>query len=385
MRPQPSRSLAVRVFGRHGQITGHGPRAARVLSTLLFLLLGAGLLSHILFSSARDTAAVQAALDSDSLYAMGIRAIVFELQRDRLIESLRGGLFEMTPADTRTLLTRTYTAEDVSEKARDIHGALVEYTLCFPPRDTLFFLVSFREEKPVLLDSLMVYWRNRIASLPDCSPYQLGEIGFGAVLKGVGLKSDEGFAKDLPKCRPPRSIEKKLLAKLEIGIEEYKTSGSSSVAAFPNKDRRDYTKFRRTMIMARVFAHTGSWLFLLVLVLGTSTFVLARREGRRERARSLTWGLVGIAVVVALCGASARLWGHQIDLWSLFFDRPRAGLSTSAVNWFNVVFYHIHAVLGIAGTKAFAFAAACLVLAGLLWFTARRFQRNRGRTAVGTE
>lgn len=348
----------------------------RVLSTLLFLLLGTGLLSHILFSSARDTAAVQAALDPDSLYATGIRAVVFELQRDPLIESLKSGLFEMTPADTRTLLTRTYTAKDVSKKARDIHGALVEYTLGFPPRETLSFLVSFKEEKPVLLDSLMVYWRNRIASLPDCSPYQLGEIGFGAVLTGVGLKSDEGFAKDLPKCRPPRSIEKKLLDKLEMGIEELKTSGSSSVAAFPKEDRRDHAKFRRTMTATRLFAHTGSWVFLLLLVLGVSTFVLARREGRRERARSLMWGLVGIAVVVTLSGASTRLWSHQIDLWSLFFDRPRADLSTSTVNWFTIVFYAIHAILGIAGTRALAFGAACLVLAGLLWLTARRFKES---------
>jgi hypothetical protein len=324
-------------------------------------------LSFILSSSARDTGAVRATLDPDSLYAMGIPAVVFELQRDDMIESLDGGLFEMTPADIRAVLTSAYDAEDVSKKAHEVHGALVDYILHFPPRDTLFFLVSFAEEKPVLLDSLMAYFRNRIASLPDCSPFQVVEIGFGALLKEAGLKSEEGFARGLPRCRPPRSVETKLLGMLESGIEKIKTRGSSSVAAFPEENRPSYEKFRRAMILTRWFAATGSWAFLAVLVLMASVFVLARRAGRRERTGILVRALVAMAIALALCGASTHLWANRIDLWALFFDRPRDQLSPSTVNWFTVVVHAVRAVLAIAGTKALAFAAVCGTLAVLLW------------------
>jgi hypothetical protein len=350
-----------------------------VLSILLFVLLGAGLLSHVIFSSACDTAAVQAALDPDSLYAIGIPAVVFELERDALIESFDGGLFEMTDEDIRTVLTRAYGAEDVAAKARDVHGTLVEYIRHFPPRDTLFFFVSFADEKPVLLDSLMGYWRNRIASLPNCSPFQIAEIGFGAMLQGVGLKSEEGFAKNLPRCRPPRSIERKLLSMLETGVGALKTSGSSSVAAFPEEDRPDYTKFRRAMAVTRVLVTTGSWIFLLALVLGASMFVLARRAGRSERARSLGWGLVGTAVGIALIGVLMSHFAGRIDFWSLFFDRAREDLSTSTVNWFTLVLYAIRGALDVAGTRALLFAASCVALAGLLRLAVRRFEGGRRR------
>ncbi len=344
----------------------------RLFRIFFFLLLGVGMLSHVLSSSARDSNAIHHATDPDSIYAISIPAIVYELQRDDLIEALEGGLFEMSAKDTREVVTGAYDAEYFSRRARDTHASLVRYTLNFPPPDTLFFLVSLERERPVLLDRLLNHWRQRIQSLPSCSPFQLAEIGFGALLAGTGLESSESFAKGLPRCRPPESLEKKLLMKLEQSIEEEKKSGSEFVSAFPKKNQTDYTQFRRSMTFARGFAHSGSWPFLALLVAATLAFVLVRSTGRPGRARAATWGLIGIAVLLVLCGAALRRWGGEIDLWALVHDKPRAELSASTVHWFTLVFYLTRVTLAIAAGKAFVYAGACLAGAALVWFAARR-------------
>lgn len=345
------------------------------------------MVSNVLFSSARDSDAIQRATDPDSIYAISVPAIVFELQRDSMIESLDGGLFEMTASDIRGVVTDTYDPEYFSQKMRDTHASLVRYTLSFPPRDTLFFLISLEEEKPVLLDRLLVFWRQRIQSLPGCSPLQLARIGFGAVLTAAGMKSAEDLARDLPRCRPPESIEKKLLAKLEEAKEQQKNSGSPFVSAFPKKNRPDYSQFRRSMSIVRGFAHTGSWLFLALLAAAVIAFVLVRSAGRAERAGAASWGLIGVALLLMVCGAAARRWGGEINLWEFVLHKPREENSPSTVHWMTLVFYLTRATIAIAGSKAFAYAVACLAGAGLLWLAAGRLrgdQRIRSTRVVRT-
>ena len=349
-----------------------GVSTSQLRGILFLLLFGAGLISHVLASAARDPRAVAARLEPEVVKTVALDAIVYELQRDRLIRSLKGGLFEMTPDDTRGVFERAYSAEEMTRKLRRVHGELIRYVDRFPPRDSIYFVVSFAEEKPVLLDSLMVFWRRRIASLPDCDPLEVTRIGFGALLKVAGLKSDEGFAKDLPRCRPPRSIETKLLDGLQTAIDESKRSGKTSVSAFPKHHRPSYAGFRRSMLGVRIFALTGSFVFLAMLIGAAGLYVLARREGRAERARLLSFGLLFLALVLAALGAWASLRGRELDLWPVFFHRPREALSDSTRYWFTLVIYVVRGAIGVAGSRAFIFAACCLAAAGLLFARTRR-------------
>ncbi len=356
-----------------------GVSTSQLRGILFLFLFGVGLISHVLASAARDPRAVASRLEPKVVKTVALDAIVYELQRDRLIRSLEGGLFEMTADDTRGVLERAYSSEEMTRKLRRVHGELIRYVDRFPPRDSIYFVVSFAEEKPVLLDSLMVFWRRRITSLPDCEPLAVARIGFGALLKGVGLKSDEGFAKDLPRCRPPKSIETKLLDGLGTALEESKRSGKTSVSAFPKHHRSSYAGFRRSMLGARIFAFTGSFFFLALLIGAASVYLFLPRGDRAERARLLSVGLVALALLLAALGAWASLRGRELDLWPVFFNTPREALSDSTRYWFTLVIYVVRGAIGVAGSRAFVFAALCLAAATLLWATTRGAGARRFR------
>lgn len=178
--------------------------------------------------------ATHAVLEPEALYDLGMKALVLDISNSDFVGRLNQGPLQVRQDMVTRILHTTYDTVETAAKAREVHGALLQFIRHFPEQE--IFRVSIAEERPVLADSLGRVLLDQYGALSDCGlGDDVSSLASATRLRLFGGSGEEFFNDQHPDCRPPDVVAERVEEGLREEIAEMSASGPDSVDTFPDQ------------------------------------------------------------------------------------------------------------------------------------------------------
>lgn len=338
-------------------------RTISLLLGTLFVVLGVVAMPVVYYLwELQQPEVIRRVLDPTVVYALAIPGVIIELEKEKDIRALDGTVLELDRSDLNFLLQTSFNEEYVERKALEVHRSIIDHVR-LGPRDTFSFSISTTTERPIVQKNLIRLYRRKMAARPECSMGQFLGIAWNGVRKlfGVRKPTEEEQLRNLPHCRPPKSVQDAVMKAVAKRLERAQETGSDSVQVVPKFERGGHLFVRRSLELGQ----TGAYFLPIFPVLLGLIGVLSWRDRRACYAR-LSAPLLIAGLLLLLLNATLFFFAPTFDLFTTIQKiDPDYKMSESTSQWLHVVFYLVQAVAkGV--TRKLALLGAFLILAGLI-------------------
>ncbi|MEO8199638.1 MAG: hypothetical protein ABI679_03860 [Gemmatimonadota bacterium] len=352
-------------------------RTISLLLATLFVVLGVTIFPVVYYLwEIQQPEVIERVLDPTIVYALGIPAVIVELEKEKDIRALDGTVLELDRSDLNFLLQTSFTEVDVERKALEVHKSIVDHVRQ-GPKDTFSFSISTVAERPIIQKNLVRLYRRKMNARHECSMGQFLGIAWNGVRKLFGVKkpSEEEQLRTLPHCRPPKMVQEAVMSAVAKRLEKAQEHSADSVHVIPKFGRGGHLFVRRSLELGQ----TGAWFLPVFPILLAIIGIISWRDRRACYAR-LAAPLLISGLILLLMNATMYYFAPSLDLFATIQKMdPAYRMSESTSQWLRIVFYVVQGVAVLVARKL-ALLGAFLILAGLV--TVRLHRTCRTPSAI---
>lgn len=346
----------------------------RTLSLVLatsFVLLGVVILPPLYFLHTVSSPRIVAGeLDPHWLYALGLPAVSLEVEKDPVVQSLRGSVLQVTRGDINRFLQGHFTTADVSFKAVEVHQAILDGLRQYP--GSLTFYVNVEAEKEVALPAVHGFFKRRLDSREECGVGGFLDIAWMGLKSLFGEKQSEiESLQDLPLCDPSGAVENKILAAVDQSVAEFRRVGRDSIKITPSISGKASRHIRSALLAGPWWALVVA--FMLSILVALAWLNLGDRHLLLLRTGTPTL-LTGLALLVV---AVPLLWLlRDIDIPGMILWVEDPPISEGTGQWLGLVFYVVKSAARASNADMVALGAVLTAAGGGMVGMGRRGGAN---------
>jgi hypothetical protein len=343
-------------------------RSVALLLATAFILLGAFVFPAVyLLWMIQRPELVARTVDPGILYALTVPGVVIELEKDRGVRALDGTVLELDRKDISRIVTANFTEEDVIRKAQEAIQA-VATTMDQAPPDTFQFFLSLKDERPVVNQYLVSYFRHKLRAQPECSMGKVLGLAWMGIQKlfGKRMTEDEQLQR-LPHCRPPGEVQNAVMKAVAARLHRSEVQGPDSIRVRPNFSPRAHVAVRRILYVGQAAS-----LLLPILPLLLGGILVLSWENRRNCYARVSAPLIITALILLLISVPVFIYSRDIDLFAGLLKAHPMTLSESTGQWLRVTFYLVKGMMRQAAYNLGIIAGMMLALGLILLRMHRR-------------
>lgn len=356
-------------------------RYVALLLATAFILLGAFVFPavYLLWMIQRPELVARTA-DPEVLYALTVPGVVIELEKDPGVRALDGTVLELDRRDISRIVTANFNEDDVIRKAQEAIRA-VATTMDQAPPDTFQFYLSLKDERPVVNDYLVGYFRHKLKAQPECSLGKVLGLAWMGIQKLFGKRmTQEQQLQRLPHCRPPGEVQDAVMKAVAARLHRNEAQGPDSIRVRPNFSPRAHVAVRRILNVGQAAS-----LLLPVLPILLGGILLLSWENRRNCYARVSAPLIITACILLLFSVPVFIYSRDLDLYEGMLRAHPMTLSESTGQWLRVTFYLVKGMMRQAAYNLSVIAGMMLALGLILLRMHRSCEVTAGAPASSAQ